>query len=57
MTSQVREKTKCRVGSTAPSADDWDVNVPESSKKGAGLATDQFFFSASKLFGRKKGKR
>ena len=57
MTSQVREKTKCVVGSTALQADNWDINVPESSKKGAGVATDEFLFSASKLFSRRKTKR
>lgn len=57
MTSQVREKTKCVVGNTATQAENWDINVPISSKKGAGVATDEFFFSASKLFKWKKSKK
>ena len=57
MTSQVREKTKCVVGSMAIQAENWDINVPESSKKSAGVATDEFLFSASKLFSWRKSKR
>ena len=57
MTSQVREKTKCVIGSMATQAENWDINVPESSKKGAGVATDEILFSASKLFSWRKNKR
>jgi hypothetical protein len=57
MTSQVREKTKCVVGSMATQAENWDINVPESNKKGAGVATDELLFSASKFFSRRKAKR
>ena len=54
MTSQVKEKTKCAVGSLGASAEDWDINLPETSKKGASVATDELMFSASKFFSRRK---
>lgn len=57
MTAQVREKTKCVIGSMATQEENWDINVPESTKKTAGLASDEFFFSASKLFSWRKHKR
>ena len=57
MTKEVKEKTKCVVGSDVNKEADWDINVPESGQKGAGVATDEFFISASKFLRRRKGKR
>ncbi|KAF2106662.1 hypothetical protein BDV96DRAFT_328388 [Lophiotrema nucula] len=57
MTPEVKEKTKCIVGSVVDQRQDWDINVPESNQKGAGVAADEFFISASKFFNRRKGKR
>jgi hypothetical protein len=57
MTPEIRERTKCAVGSFPNQAEDWDIHVPESNQKGAGVATDEFFISASKFFNRRKGKR
>jgi hypothetical protein len=57
MTPEVREKTKCVVGSEANQVEDWDINVPESTQRGAGVVADEFLISASKFFNRRKGRR
>lgn len=57
MTPEVREKTKCVIGSVVNQGDDWDINVPESNQKGAGVVADEFLISASRFFSRRKGKR
>jgi hypothetical protein len=54
MTVEVREKTKCVVGSVALQENDWDINVPESTQKGPGVAADEFFILASRFFKRRK---
>jgi hypothetical protein len=56
-TPEIREKTKCIVGSVVSQVEDWDINVPESNQKGAGVVADEFFISASKFFNRRKGRR
>jgi len=57
MTPEVKEKTKCVVGGVANQLSDWDINVPESIQKGAGIVADEFFIPASKFFSQRKGKR
>ncbi|KAK3071088.1 hypothetical protein LTR53_009282 [Teratosphaeriaceae sp. CCFEE 6253] len=57
ITPETRTKTKCLVGGMTERAEDWDIHIPVSTQKGAGVAADEFFVSASKFFSRKKGKR
>jgi hypothetical protein len=57
MTPEVKEKTKCIVGSVGRHVEDWDINVPESNQKGANVVADEFLISASKFFNRRKGRR
>jgi hypothetical protein len=57
MAPEIRDKTKCVVGSVVKQVEDWDINIPESNQKGASVVADEFFISASKFFNRRKGKR
>lgn len=57
MTPEIKQKTKCVVGGVADRAGDWDINVPQSNPKGAGVAADEFLISASKFLSRRKGKQ
>ncbi|KAK3071870.1 hypothetical protein LTR53_007861 [Teratosphaeriaceae sp. CCFEE 6253] len=57
ITPETRTKTRCLVGGMTERAEDWDIHIPVSTQKGAGVAADEFFVSASKFFSRKQGKR
>jgi len=54
ITQEMREKTKCVIGSVANQSEDWDINVPETNQKGAAVAADELIISASHFFNRKK---
>jgi hypothetical protein len=57
MTPEVKETTRCVVGSVASTVKTWDINMPESNQKGASTRADEFFISASKFFSWKRTKR
>ncbi|KAF2724462.1 hypothetical protein K431DRAFT_310028 [Polychaeton citri CBS 116435] len=57
LTPEVKEKTRCITGSIVGQPKDWDINLPESTSKGAGAAAEEFFISAGKFWNRRKGKK
>lgn len=57
LTPEIKRKTQCVVGSVAIQEKDWDVNIPETTQKGASVKADELLVLVSKFFSRRMGKR
>jgi hypothetical protein len=57
ITTEMKAKLKCIVGTVVNQGADWDITVPVSNPKSAGVVADELFLSASRFFHRKRAKR
>jgi hypothetical protein len=57
ITPDVKAKTKCVIGTVVNQGADWDINIPVSNSKSAGMAADELLMSASRFFHRRRAKR